>query len=771
MRATLILPGRTPVSAPLNDLQAVLDGDPSARNALIGKGRVRLVLADGARSEEAAREVSGILNSMGLLRALEVETLGIERPKSGRPIASDEPARDRGWASSLAAPLRELGFLGRNFAGSLSRPSRTELAGGALTSLPGLATNAAVFTAAFLPDHWGAFAAIMALTLAMKALHNVFVDSWTGFQNRLDHLRSSTYLAGFNFLYGQTIAALYRLISWIALPASTIPPWALAYWRDMSVMSALGTVFYTVGNMAANELYDKGILSRKGRALLQQARAGLGDVEGVFYKIGWMPMFWIAFAIHQLLDLALYPFAAWLSARPVLYVSSESTASTPEFQARYLEPKAGLESPGKRILKALAGAPFVAQLIALGGFAWRRAPMMLRLRTAALAAAVAITPETLALRYARAASLAERPESEAAVSRLPLLRPVLGEDGRPVAAGDAISQPVLTDYPGGGLGVFKRSPSQGMLKTDPNYKFERFKIACDLAASFIMEKMGVATVRYRMARAEIDGVEYAGVVSPYLPGLKTLDSDPAAAAEIVNGDEFVRGSVIDAWFGNADRIRNLKNVWIVDSGGRASVLFGDYDQAMRPGVSLFGVPKVQAPLFERYARRETVDKAVSDIAALDDARIKEWVGEALGQAGGFADSWRDYIAEVLIYNRGRLGGAFDGLLSGRPERLRLGAAQADAIAGKVLRGSRDPARSAALVEEALRGVLYLGNHPELEGPMKALLSELARRRLAGEDGSYEIPGEQGALFPALVNFVWANFSPEEAIRAGFGYHR
>jgi hypothetical protein len=752
MRVHLNIPGAEPVSAAFGELAGLLSGRPDLRESLARSGRVRLVLPGGApRAREETSALSERLAELGIRRGVEVESLSLEPAE-----AKDEGRRSAPYS------LKD-GFLVRQLLDSFKRPSRSELAGGLLSALPGFTLSMLAFAAMLLPEHWPAFGAMFALTAGLKVLHNVYADSWSGFQNRLQLLRGSTYLATFNFLYGQTTAAVYRLISWLGKPG-VVPPWDIRYWRDMGIMSVLGTVIYTLGNMAVNDLYNKGILTRRGRAYLQQFRSFVGDIDGVFFKLGAMTPFWIAFALHQAFDIGLYPLAAMLKPRPILYVAPSEVAESALFRELYLSGSAENVSPGRRLLQALAEAPFVSQLIAA----------VRRLRWT-LGASSSITPERLAADYARAAEASASSKRPEVAERLERVEPVIDEaTGKAKLIGAGISQPVVARRASGELVVFKRSPSQGMSKDDPNYKYERFKLACDIVASFIMEKMGVPTIRYRMGRAAIDGKDYLGVFTPFLPELKTAHALPGAQDRISNPEEFVRGAVMDAWLGNTDRISSLKNIFLLPDGrGGRAVVFGDYDQAMRMRSSMFGVPKVPLAMFARYADPRTVDRAVADIAALPDETIRAWVDEALAEAHGYGASWRDYIADVLIYNRdpGHLRETLEDARSGKAPVLHLRAAVASAMAEKVLKGERDPSRVPSLAEEALKPVLYLSNHPELRGPMKALLEELARRRLAGEDGPVDPSGDALELLPALVNFVWAHFSPEEAIAGSIAYNR
>ncbi|MFA6091352.1 MAG: hypothetical protein WCU88_02990 [Elusimicrobiota bacterium] len=775
LRAYLLRPDGTHSSVSWEGLPAVLAADPDYREALARKGRIRLIVdknaAPGGFSAGDAQAIADILAGSGISRGIEVENLG-KAPKE-TPISSsgvgESPVRKSGGVLSSLPVLREVSFLARNLSASMRKLERSEVTAGLLSSLPGFINSMIFYVALFLPQYRASFAAMVALTVLMKAIHNVGVGIWTSFQNRLMLQRGSSYLTTFNFGYGQSTAALYRAIAWSARPSATLPPWDIRYWRDMSVMSVLGTVFYTIGNMAANELYNKGLLSRRGVTFLQQLRAGVGDIDGIFYKAGFMGFFWIAFAIHQFLDLALYPLAALLKARPILTLASEDVASTKEFSDLYLPHADAAGSPMKRLRQALLGAPFIAQFVSIARFLKRRLGRLFA--PAALSAAVAFSPQILASAYEQGAAGTASQPIERVLSRLPRLTPVLDASGKAKIIADSVAQPVLTDYPDGGLGVFK--PIR-MPKTDPKYKYECMKALCEVVSSHIAAKMGVPTVRYRLAHADIDAEEHIGVVTPYLPSLKTLVEAPELADHIVNAEEFTRGAVIDAWLGNTDRIISRKNVWVIEDKGEARVLFGDYDQTFRPHAALFGIPKTQLQLLPRYAKPETLRRILADIAKLDDKTIRAWVGEALSLSGGIGDGWGEYFSEVLIDNRDELGGtrAFDELLSGRKPRMSLSAPAAASLADKVLAGQKDPSRIGAQVDAAIKRMeIYFSTNGDLRAPMRTLLEELARRRLAQEDGPYEFAEGDLTLLAPLIHFVWSSFEPAEAIGGGLEYHR
>ena len=165
--------------------------------------------------------------------------------------------------------------------------------------------------------------------------------------------------------------------------------------------------------------------------------------------------------------------------------------------------------------------------------------------------------------------------------------------------------------------------------TDPLYPYERIKLVRDVVSAKIMAGLGVPTVEYRLARAKLDGREVLGIESPFVP-MSSLKHAPELADKIVNSDDFVRGSVIDAWLGNVDRIQNRGNLWVQESPEGPRVIFGDYDQGLRLGLEIFGVPKVPTGVFGRHAAKspEALRRAVADILALSDAEISTFVDSA-----------------------------------------------------------------------------------------------------------------------------------------------
>jgi hypothetical protein len=768
-RVFIVHPGQSPLALTLATLPAALAADPSLRESLARSGRIRLVVdkagAGGLTSAHAAAIDQRLLD-LGINRKLEVEPLDLKgQTRAPAETAVAAPAPQEQKRSWLKAVFLEPAFLVRQFTGSLTKPRRSEFMGGVMSSAPSFWLSLTYFTAVFLPHHPFAFTALLGLTIALKTFHGVWVNSWANFQSRLVRLRSVSYLSTFNLVYGQATAALYRAITCAAIP-KTVSPLQWQYWKDQLIISMVGAFFGTLGYQAGNELYEKGVVSRKGRSFVIQGRQISIDLGGMFFKTGKMGPFWIIFAAQQTLDFIFYILTASARARPIVYIVSNAVASTEDFKGLYPMKDVASGNPLKRAAQALAEVPIFKPFIALGKFVWRTAARR-RLAAAALGAGLALTPKTVATSYALA--LEASPASAQELRRLPLVELVLDSQGRPKpAAAEGISVPLLTREPDGSLGVFKpvRLPPD-----HPMYKYERLKLVREVVASYIMETMGVPTVRYRMARAVFDGVEMIGVVSPFI-AMNSLEDKPALADKIVNADDFTRGSVVDAWLGNTDRILNQGNIWLREDASGTHAVFGDYDQALRLGLDVFGVTKVPLPFFHRYARPSVVKEAVAAITTLDDAQIQTLVDEALAAEAGFGVFSRDYLAGVLIYNRDLLkrGDAFDAALSGEKPSLRLSPEAAAALADAVLQGRKDPAQVGSQIDAALKDVIYLWDHPQLSAPMKDLLEKLVRRRLAGDESPLELDADSLSLLPALTNFVYAKIEPAVAMRSGLGYY-
>lgn len=130
--------------------------------------------------------------------------------------------------------------------------------------------------------------------------------SWLNVQHLIEQTRGVGYQVLFNLTYIQFTGALFRLCAWAALPESTIPPWSLKYWRDVSVVTLIGTFFGVLGYNGINCLHRKGVLSDNVRAYVQHGRDVFMLVNGVYFSAGRMTMYWCVFAVQQGLDAGLY---------------------------------------------------------------------------------------------------------------------------------------------------------------------------------------------------------------------------------------------------------------------------------------------------------------------------------------------------------------------------------------------------------------------------------------------------------------------------------
>ena len=730
--------GRAPVSIPLSQLGAALAADPAYRAALLRSGKVRAVLSRDADKKAAAASLAGSLKALGIDAKVEVETLAPSRPAPARTAAvsvEEVPERKTG----------ELAFLARQFRASMTRPSRTETLGGLLTRAPFIAINVLAFAPLYLPHHPYAFAAIAGLTIGLKTFHSFWVDGWAAFQNRLVRLRGIPYLTAFNLVYGQIVAAVYRVISWTALPG-IIPPWTLAYWRDMGIVTLAGTFIGTLASQGVNELYEKGLLSRHGRSFFLLARALILDADGYFFKTGLMGSFWIVFTVHQALDLILYMVSARAKPRAVLYLASEEISRSAEFAALYpsTTASAARESGLRRALEAVRKNPIAALLAR---------PFRRESKVPPLAAA-----------YRRALADPSLTD-EAVLSRIGRVTPALDAHGAPVPATreGGISVPVLAADAEGRQMVFK--PIR-MSPADALYPYERMKLLREVAGSAIMRRFGVPTVDYRLARGVIDGRETLGIVSPFL----TLRHPAAGSDEeerLAGSDAFARGSVVDAWMGNTDRITNRGNLWISGEAGETGVIFGDFDQAFRAGVAVLGVPKMPLAFHARFSASAAAARAVAEIAALDDAAVRRLAAESLAGTDGFGAGAADYLGRVLIENRDALR---RGALGEGAGGFRLSADAADALADAVLADKTRPIGSAEQLDAALDGVVSLWTHPELKEPTRDILRRAVDNRLAGRREAVEPPAGRMDLLQPLMNFIYMKVSPEAAIAGGIGYY-
>jgi hypothetical protein len=777
-----------PTALSLDKLPQLLAADPAALARLQSSGRVRMVATKGnaqdSLTQADAAAVARLLAPYGLQDRITVETMAVEL-KSGRTqssadgAASSQAARAaaagpaRRVLAVLAGPWHEAAFLWKSFRTSLTRPAMSEVVGTLITRIPSVLATAAWLTQFYLPGgHAAAFTVNLAALLALWTFHGVWVDSWNNFQNALAQRKGITYQTVFNLVYGQATGALLRVIAWTAI-AGTIPPWSWQYWRDMGIMTVVGTFFGTLGQQGVNALYEKGIIPRWGRSGLWQGRQLLFSLGGVLLQTGAMSTFWSLFALNQGVDLLIYLAGRFLPRRDILTLASAEVAASPEFQGRFSVKPASQEPVWKQAAQAVAQSPFLMPFTLL--VRWLKGLTARKSLGAAVSAALLAAPaDALAQSYLRALAGAPASARSAALADVPLLSPLLGEDGKPkVVRQDALISPVFFTEADGSLGVFK--PALYVSPDDPEYPFLLMKLMGDVIGSIISEKMGVPTVPYRMARMVLDGKEVIGAASPYLR-MTTLHDSPQLAGGISNKDAFVRGAVVDAWLGNIDRILNHKNIWLRDDGkGGTEAVFGDFNQALKQGVSVLGVPKVPVRVLPGYLGDEKVaDATLAQIMALSDAQIAAIVDEAEARTYGLGAASRDYIVALLDANRDQLktSTSWARLKARSHPRVRLSPEAAGAIAQAVLDRYRGAGQTPQdWVDASLKNVIVLWEKPQLKPTMRSVLAQAVCNRMAGQDRAIVLRPEQLDVLEALMNFVYMEVDPAAAIAARIGHHK
>ena len=778
---------RAPTVLTLDKLQEYLSSNPAALARLQRSGRVRMVTAKGDAKNGLtladAATIGRLLTSYGLKKKIAIETMAVDLKRDDRTqsrgdkdAAPQEPRLAgpvRKAFAVLASPLREAAFLWKNLRASLTRPAMSEVVGTLITRVPSALATAAWLTKFYLPGgHVAAFTANLVTLLALWTFHGVWVDSWNNFQDALARQRGTPYQTLFNLVYGQATGAFLRFIAWTAV-AGTIPPWSWLYWRDMGIMTVIGTFFGTLGQQGVNTLYEKGLLPRWGRSGLWQGRQLLFSLGGVLLQTGSMSTFWTLFALNQGIDLLIYLAGKFLPRRDILTLASARVAASPEFQGRLAAGPVQQEPFWKQAAKAVAESPFLMPFVLLAR--WLKAlPRKKSLGAAVSFALLAAPADGLAQAYARALAEAPAAARSAAVADIPLLTPLLGADGEPKPVrNDALISPVFYKESDGSLGVFK--PALNVPLDDPGYPSLLMKLMGDVIGSIISERMAVPTVPYRLARMVLDGKEVIGAACPYLR-MTTLHDSPELADSISNKDDFVRGSIVDAWLGNIDRILNHKNIWLREDGrGGHEVVFGDFNQALKQGVSVMGVPKVPVRVLPGYlADGKVADATLADITALSDEKISGIVDEAVARTYGLGAASRDYIVALLKANRDQLrtSTSWARLKAGAKPRVRLSPEVAGAIAQAVLDRHRAAGKTPqAWIDASLKNVIVLWEKPQLKPAMQALLDQAVQNRMAGKDREIELRPEQLDVLEALMNFVYMEVDPAVAIAARIGHHQ
>jgi hypothetical protein len=331
-------------------------------------GQVRLLTAKNDPSgltQKHAAQVGAIVRG-GATKAVQQESLAVDwSPKaaSAAKALQAAPAAEAKASSSLGSkllwPLREARFLGKLFKDSLVKPLPSEIFGGLATKSFPLVTSIGVYWAAAGLAHPVALVGLITLSVAQQVFHGFFLKSWNNFQEGLVKARGFNYQMFFNLAYMQGAGTIYRLLTWSANPTSVTPPWSVNYWKDMALMSVIGTFFGVLGYNALNALYAKGSISRWQHSGIQQIRDLCFLLAAPFFASGSMTLFWAIFLFQQSLDLGIALWAGWAKSREIVFVTSASVADSAEFKAKY--PLAGvvIEPPLKQAVRAVFDNPLV----------------------------------------------------------------------------------------------------------------------------------------------------------------------------------------------------------------------------------------------------------------------------------------------------------------------------------------------------------------------------------------------------------------------------
>ncbi len=367
---------KAPIEAPIDTagLKAfvVRHGQPMTEitltEAASHAGQVRLLTAKNDPSgltEKHAAQVGAIVRG-GVTKAVQKESLAVDwSPKAAAaaqaaltaPVA--EAKAPSSFGSKLLWPLREARFLGKMFKDSLVKPLPSEIFGGLATKSFPLVTSIGVYWAAAGLAHPVALVGLITLSVVQQVFHGFFLKSWNNFQESLVKARGFNYQMFFNLAYMQGAGTIYRLLTWSANPTSVTPPWSVSYWKDMALMSVIGTFFGVLGYNALNALYAKGSINRWQHSGIQQVRDLCFLLAAPFFASGSMTLFWAIFLFQQSLDLAIALWAGRAQARPIVFVTSAAVAASAEFKDKY--PLAGvvIEPPLKQAVKAVVDNPLV----------------------------------------------------------------------------------------------------------------------------------------------------------------------------------------------------------------------------------------------------------------------------------------------------------------------------------------------------------------------------------------------------------------------------
>ncbi|HEX4048356.1 MAG TPA: hypothetical protein VH309_11005, partial [Elusimicrobiota bacterium] len=352
VKVFMVSHGHAPVAGTLADLDSVLKANPEAARALNKKGVVRLVLGNRPAEELAASpefkakyptalglaEVSPVKQAFGAIVGNPLVKLAVlpfkllyravrPAPKTETPAGPAPRLTLAGVAALPGRVIAETRFLGRTLRDSFTRPLTSEVLGGIATKSFPLATSIGVYWATVGLAHPLAMAGLMALSLSQEIFHGIFLNTWNNFQESLSRMRGFSYQMYFNLIYMQGFGAMYRALSWSANPHKTIPPWSPFYWKDVMVMSLVGTFFGTLGYNGLNTLYAKGRLKRWQRSGIQQLRDVLFLLAGPFFATGSMHAFWALFIFQQTLDLTIALIAWRMRSRTILYAVAPGDAA------------------------------------------------------------------------------------------------------------------------------------------------------------------------------------------------------------------------------------------------------------------------------------------------------------------------------------------------------------------------------------------------------------------------------------------------------------
>ncbi len=332
------------------------------------KGQVRLLTAKNdpsGLSEKNAAQVGALLGVAAKVK-LEQEKLAVDWSPKAAAAAQASPAAPTGASkvsssigSKLLAPFREAKFLGKLFKDSLVKPLPSEIIGGLATKSFPLVTSIGVYWAAAGLAHPVALVGLITLSVVQQVFHGFFLKSWNNFQEGLVKARGFNYQMFFNLAYMQGAGTIYRFLTWTANPASVTPPWSVGYWKDMALMSVIGTFFGVLGYNALNALYAKGSIKRWQHSGIQQVRDLCFLLAAPFFASGSMTLFWAIFLFQQSLDLGIALWAGWAKSREIVFVTSASVAGTAEFKTKYPEAGVAIEPPLRQAVKAVFDNPLV----------------------------------------------------------------------------------------------------------------------------------------------------------------------------------------------------------------------------------------------------------------------------------------------------------------------------------------------------------------------------------------------------------------------------